>query len=188
MPITKRTRFEVLRRDSHRCRYCGAGLDDGARLTVDHVTPVALGGTDTPDNLVAACIDCNAGKTSTSPDGPLVAQVAEDAVRWSRAMARAAQEAAADRQARDDILEAVDDAWREWKVGYKARVPYRPEDWQGSIERLIAAGLTAADLTELVDVAMRSKADDPWRPPELAPPAFAINHRHGQGVRMPKVA
>lgn len=34
MAVSKRTRFEVLRRDGHRCRYCGAGAEDAA-LTVD---------------------------------------------------------------------------------------------------------------------------------------------------------
>lgn len=48
MALTKRTRFEVLRRDGHRCRYCGDTAEAGATLTVDHVVPVALGGTDEP--------------------------------------------------------------------------------------------------------------------------------------------
>jgi hypothetical protein len=33
-------------------------------MRVDHVTPVALGGTNHPSNLVAACEPCNSGKTS----------------------------------------------------------------------------------------------------------------------------
>ncbi len=63
MAVSKRTRFEVLRRDNFTCRYCRS--TEGA-LTIDHVIPVALGGTDDPDNLVAACHDCNAGKGSIS--------------------------------------------------------------------------------------------------------------------------
>ena len=58
MAITKRTRYEVLKRDNHACRYCGAVAPD-VKLQVDHVIPVALGGTDNPDNLVAACVACN---------------------------------------------------------------------------------------------------------------------------------
>ncbi|WP_327594631.1 HNH endonuclease [Streptomyces chartreusis] len=68
MPVSKRTRFEVLRRDGFRCRYCGA-TPEMAELTVDHVTPMALGGGDEPGNLVTACEPCNSGKTSTAPDG-----------------------------------------------------------------------------------------------------------------------
>ena len=57
--------------DNHSCRYCGQCAPD-VRLTVDHVVPKALGGTDAPSNLVAACIDCNVGKASSSPDAALV--------------------------------------------------------------------------------------------------------------------
>ena len=39
MAVSKRTRYEVLRRDNHACRYCGASAPD-AKLTVDHVLPV----------------------------------------------------------------------------------------------------------------------------------------------------
>ncbi|MER6976023.1 HNH endonuclease [Streptomyces carpinensis] len=67
MSVTPRMRFEVLRRDGFRCRYCGTTAAD-AELTVDHVTPVALGGTDDRSNLVTACGPCNNGKTSTAPD------------------------------------------------------------------------------------------------------------------------
>src|SRR5690606_30428171 len=85
MAVTKRTRFEVLRRDRHACRYCGASAPE-ATLTVDHVTPVALGGTDDPSNLVAACRDCNYGKSSSSPDAELVADVAQRTVEYAAAI------------------------------------------------------------------------------------------------------
>jgi 5-methylcytosine-specific restriction endonuclease McrA len=40
----------VLRRDGYRCAWCG-----GTATTADHVVPRALGGSDDPANLVAAC-------------------------------------------------------------------------------------------------------------------------------------
>jgi len=49
------TRVHVLLRDSYRCRWCG-----GEAHEVDHLTPVARGGSDRPENLVAACRACNA--------------------------------------------------------------------------------------------------------------------------------
>lgn len=64
MAVSKRLRYEILRRDNHTCRYCGASAPD-VPLRVDHVTPVALGGTDEPSNLVTSCEPCNSGKTST---------------------------------------------------------------------------------------------------------------------------
>lgn len=74
VPVTKRLRYEVLRRDGFTCRYCGAKAPD-VPLRVDHVIPVVLGGPDHPSNLVAACQDCNSGKTSTIPNGGYVAAV-----------------------------------------------------------------------------------------------------------------
>ena len=85
MAVSKRLRFEVLRRDNHACRYCGGSAPD-VTLTVDHVVPVALGGSDDPSNLVAACRDCNSGKSSVPPDAVLVSDVSQDALRWARAM------------------------------------------------------------------------------------------------------
>ncbi|MEV7815591.1 MULTISPECIES: HNH endonuclease [Streptomyces] len=72
MTVSKRKRFEVLRRDGFRCRYCGAAAS-AAELEVDHVTPVALGGTDELDDLVTSCGPCNDGKASTAPDEPVKA-------------------------------------------------------------------------------------------------------------------
>lgn len=47
-------RAETLRRDGHRCRYCGAVAHQA-----DHVIPRKQGGADTPRNLVASCHICN---------------------------------------------------------------------------------------------------------------------------------
>ena len=59
--ITKRTRFRVFKRDGFTCGYCGR-TPPAAILEIDHIEPVASGGTDTPDNLITACFDCNRGK------------------------------------------------------------------------------------------------------------------------------
>lgn len=56
-----RLRFAILARDAFTCRYCGRKAPD-VELRVDHITPVAEGGSDEPENLCAACSDCNAGK------------------------------------------------------------------------------------------------------------------------------
>jgi hypothetical protein len=54
-------RFEVFKRDSFTCRYCGE-VAPKAILEVDHVHPRALGGTDDLENLVTSCFVCNRGK------------------------------------------------------------------------------------------------------------------------------
>ena len=116
MAVSKRTRFEVLRRDNHTCRYCRSTDNP---LTIDHVTPVALGGTDKPDNLVACCKACNAGKSSSSPDATFVAQVADDAVRWSAAMKAAYDEANVDLKKRRAYIRKFERTWSKYKAGGK---------------------------------------------------------------------
>lgn len=60
-PLSKKTRFEVFKRDSFTCQYCGKSAPDVV-LEVDHIKPVSEGGTDDMLNLVTACFDCNRGK------------------------------------------------------------------------------------------------------------------------------
>jgi len=51
IPVSRRG---VLRRDSHRCAYCGRAAN-----TIDHVQPKSRGGSDSWENLVACCLKCN---------------------------------------------------------------------------------------------------------------------------------
>lgn len=60
--ISKRTRFEVFKRDSFTCQYCGRKAPD-VILHVDHIEPRASGGSDELLNLITSCIDCNSGKS-----------------------------------------------------------------------------------------------------------------------------
>ncbi len=55
-------RFLILDRDKSTCKICGAKAEDGVKLEVDHITPLALGGKDSLDNLRTLCGDCNRGK------------------------------------------------------------------------------------------------------------------------------
>ena len=154
MAVTKRVRFEVLRRDNHTCRYCGASAPD-ATLTVDHVTPVALGGSDDPSNLVAACKDCNAGKASTSPDSELVEDVAQDALRWAAAIADYNQIQMANRRKRAAYVRRFEKAWDVWWWGPKdARegIP-KPPDWEPTIWQFYGLGLPVAELEDAIKIA-----------------------------------
>lgn len=60
-PLSKRVRFEVFKRDGFACVYCG-GHPPAVILHVDHIHPLAEGGTDDEGNLVTACAPCNLGK------------------------------------------------------------------------------------------------------------------------------
>ncbi len=53
----KRTR-EVFARDEHKCRQCGAEKN----LTIDHIVPLAKGGTNELNNLQILCRSCNSKK------------------------------------------------------------------------------------------------------------------------------
>ncbi|AXL13868.1 HNH endonuclease [Microbacterium foliorum] len=59
VPVTRRG---VLRRDNHRCGYCGK-----AASTIDHVMPRSRGGADSWENLVACCLRCNNIKSDRTP-------------------------------------------------------------------------------------------------------------------------
>lgn len=61
--LSKRTRFEVFKRDQFACQYCGA-TPPRAILEVDHIDPIAAGGLDEMDNLITACFACNRGKAA----------------------------------------------------------------------------------------------------------------------------
>jgi len=162
-PIPKRVRFEVLRRDNYTCRYCRA---TDAPLTIDHVVPTVLGGSDNPDNLVAACKDCNAGKTSSHPDAPLVADVSDDQWRWAQEMEAVAQAAAAQAQAEHEYAATLDEAWTSWGYGPQRTPVPRPNSWETSARNWKAAGLPIELLIDAVRIAMTNDSVQPdatWR-------------------------
>ena len=59
IPVSRRG---VLRRDGHRCAYCGNHAS-----TIDHVIPRSRGGRDEWENLVACCLKCNNIKGDRTP-------------------------------------------------------------------------------------------------------------------------
>jgi hypothetical protein len=165
MAVSKRLRFEILRRDNHQCHYCGAKAPD-VLITVDHVIPTTLGGSDDPSNLVAACGPCNSGKSSVPADASLVVDVAADALRWARAMETVATARATERLAAAERYDVFRTAWGGWYStdwrGDKIYV-HLPAGFKSSIDTFIHAGLDMEDLLELVEVAMTAKTADEWR-------------------------
>lgn len=59
--IRKSVRFEVFKRDSFSCQYCGRSAPD-VILHVDHINPVSKGGDNGILNLITSCVECNSGK------------------------------------------------------------------------------------------------------------------------------
>lgn len=63
----KLNRRNLFARDRNQCQYCGRHFPT-ADLSIDHVIPRAQGGGDTWENLVCACIWCNARKGGRTPE------------------------------------------------------------------------------------------------------------------------
>lgn len=151
MAVSKRLRYEILRRDNHTCRYCGRRSPE-VKLTVDHVVPETLGGSDDPSNLVAACEDCNGGKSATPPDAAVVAQVADDAARWAAAIAAAAADLLARRDAKAQQFGAFEERWKR-----VCQFVQLPSDWVETVERFLALGLPLDVLLDDIEKAYYTK-------------------------------
>ena len=63
----RETRELIYRSADGRCALCGRKLqiDD---MTLDHITPLSMGGNDTLDNIQCACKACNQFKSNILPD------------------------------------------------------------------------------------------------------------------------
>lgn len=161
MAVSKRLRYEILRRDNYTCRYCGASAPD-VPLRVDHVTPVALGGTDTADNLVTACEPCNSGKSSSSPDAAHVAAVSDDALRWAEAMKQAADNLRKQETPKLEYRDAFLAEWNRWHLGKDEtkKVPL-PNNWKQTVDRFRLAGIPTWMWADIVDAAMANQKVKP---------------------------
>lgn len=67
-PISKKVRLAVFERDGGVCQYCGAVCSSVNDHTLDHVTPIALGGGHDANNLRTACKACNCSKKNQTID------------------------------------------------------------------------------------------------------------------------
>ena len=56
----RKVRERILKKYNHKCAICGSKKN----LTIDHIIPVLLGGTNDDDNLQVLCRSCNSSKGS----------------------------------------------------------------------------------------------------------------------------
>jgi len=61
IPLTKKN---IMKRDNHECQYCGKKT---GMMTTDHIIPKALGGDESWENLICACLECNNRKGNQPP-------------------------------------------------------------------------------------------------------------------------
>ena len=64
--IRQEKRLAIYLRDGLSCAYCGESVEDGAKLTLDHVIPHTLGGGNNERNLVTCCHRCNSVRAARS--------------------------------------------------------------------------------------------------------------------------
>jgi 5-methylcytosine-specific restriction enzyme A len=71
MPSRSSLKRRLLREQGGVCAWCGQPLDAGTAErfpTLDHVIPRSRGGSNDADNIVVACLACNAGRGQSLPD------------------------------------------------------------------------------------------------------------------------
>ena len=54
--ISKKLRFEIFKRDSFKCQYCGKESPN-VILEIDHINPISNGGKNDILNLITCCFD-----------------------------------------------------------------------------------------------------------------------------------
>lgn len=59
--------LDILKRQNFRCVECGKSVRKRESRHVDHVMPIALGGSNWPSNLQVLCAPCNLSKNDTDP-------------------------------------------------------------------------------------------------------------------------
>ena len=57
--IRQDKRLAIYLRDGMACAYCGATIEKGATLSLDHLQPAAKGGGNHEGNLITCCTACN---------------------------------------------------------------------------------------------------------------------------------
>jgi hypothetical protein len=64
--ITKKKRLAIYLRDGMQCAYCKKGVEDGIKLSLDHLKTFENGGTHNEANLVTCCSWCNTSRSNRS--------------------------------------------------------------------------------------------------------------------------
>lgn len=147
-------RFEVFKRDGFTCVYCGRNRDKhGVVLEVDHVVPLAEGGSDDDmANLATACWDCNHGKAARALDHRAPAIDFEEAAARIRAREQEVmsyKEALSERDQRiNEAVATINEYWAEKWCGARE---YRP--FENALRKALEV-LPVEEILDAVDIAL----------------------------------
>ncbi|HUU90509.1 MAG TPA: HNH endonuclease signature motif containing protein [Phycisphaerae bacterium] len=160
MPVRPKTRFDVFKRDSFTCRYCGKTSPDVV-LEIDHIVPLCEGGTDDEINLATSCWECNRGKTgeplSVVMDGEDPHDRAVMLLERERQLREYNSVLAEIRERRDMVAESLLDFWCE--SACVDSVPKRQFAWlKNELERTPAEVIRGA-----MDIAINYGMTRDWR-------------------------
>ena len=72
--LSTRARLNLFLAHKGRCASCTLPIPPGKGWDIDHIIPLALGGSDTTDNMQILCRPCHGTKT-TKRDVPVIAKV-----------------------------------------------------------------------------------------------------------------
>ena len=151
--LSKRTRFEVFKRDLFTCQYCGR-TPPTVVLQVDHILAVSDGGTNDRINLVTACQDCNGGKSNV-PLAQVPTSLALEMAkrRESSEQVKAYNEFLA--QLRNDEVAAVNRLGHHWcnQLGYPTDSYTFSDQRAGSI-RIFLRRMPEELMYDLIDVSL----------------------------------
>ena len=64
--IRQEKRLAIYLRDGCACAWCGATVESGAKLTLDHIVAHSKGGSNKETNLVTSCARCNSARGNRS--------------------------------------------------------------------------------------------------------------------------
>ena len=64
--IRRERRLAIYIRDGLACAWCGASIEEGATLSLDHIIPHTNGGSTKSDNLITSCRKCNSARGDRS--------------------------------------------------------------------------------------------------------------------------
>jgi hypothetical protein len=149
--LSKKTRFDVFKRDLFACQYCGAH-PPSVLLHVDHISPVALGGKNNIDNLVTACQPCNLGKGARSL-GVVPQSLAEKAKETAE---REEQLACYQQILEAKRLRIENEVWRVLRLLFGQSCTEVASDEHGSVKRFIER-LGVHEVLDAADIAMGSR-------------------------------